>query len=149
MVLNLVSLEKSVSEIVNILTKAKSYINQFGWLQGDYGNPNQGFCLTGAIRAAVDVTDDRVSNLPPILEDVYAIFTEPLVARGLLPYRYKVNTPHRALTSSEVIMYREDLADAGEIIEFNDNTNKESALALLDDAIEAAKGTYVGTVRVS
>jgi hypothetical protein len=131
-----------VNSVTEVLTKAKQYLTLFGWRQNEYGNPSTGFCLTGAIRAAVDVTDENEINLPPILNDVYAAFTRPLQRRGKVPYRYSEALPHRACSPKEIELYREPFADAGEVIEYNDYVihNQSEAIALLDEAIiEASK----------
>ena len=125
-----------MTNVLNVLLKAKQYLEQFGWRRDDYGNPQTGFCLTGAIRAAVDVTDDRVTNLPPILMDAYAAFSKPLRNRGVNVYRYTANLPKKVLTEKQLSLYREDFADEGDIIEWNDKVNKEDAMQLIDEAIK-------------
>lgn len=128
-----------MNNIVAILSKAKQYIEQFGWCQEKYGNPSTGFCLSGAIRAAVDITDERAE--PPELKDVYAVFTEPLKRRGKNPFRYAEALPNRRCSPEELELYREPYADAGEVIEYNDyhTRSKIAVLQLLDEALEEAR----------
>lgn len=129
-----------MNNVTQVLTKARDYLNQFGWRKDDYGNPSIGFCLTGAIRAAADVTDDRVVNLPPILRDVYATFTKPLQHRGRDPFRYTELLPRRKCSPEELELYREPYADEGEIIDYNDSlVHKYEALKLLDEALEESR----------
>ena len=130
-----------MSSVLEVLSKAKNYIERFGWIKGEYGDPWQGFCLTGACRAAVDVTGEQGDNLPPILRDVYAAFTTPLIRRGKDPWRYSEMTPRGPLTNQQLEYYREPLADSAELIDYNDyaDVNKEDVLNLIDEAIECAK----------
>ena len=124
-----------MNNIVSIISKAKQYINTFGWIQGDYGNPTEGFCMVGAIRAAVDVTDDREYNLPPELLDVYKAFTKPLIRRGIEPYRYSATT-----INEEITLKREPFADAANLIDYNDEgyVKQIDIIELFDDALEEA-----------
>lgn len=132
-----------MNSIKAILIKAKEYLTIFGWIQDNYGNPSSGFCLTGACRAAVDVTHDRDTELPPILNDVWAVFTEPLKARGRSPWRYRSDRPDRACTISELNLYKEPFADAAELIEVNDHylTTKDYIINLIDEAISECENT--------
>lgn len=127
-----------MSEVEKILRKAREYITTYGWIKDDYGSPATGFCLTGACRAAADVMDDREHDLPPVLRDVFAAFTKPLEARGKSPFRYsdvKVDIAPPGTVSWTL----ENIADQGEIIEYNDTlSNEDDVLALLDDAITYA-----------
>lgn len=126
-----------MNSVTEVLIKARQYLIQFGWRKDDYGDPAKGFCLTGAIRAAVDVTDDRETNLPSVLKDTYAAFTAPLQRRGKNPFRYSEALPRTRVTPEQLEMYREPFADAGEIIEYNDSLNTaDEALKLLDEAIK-------------
>lgn len=41
-------------EIKNLLVSAKNLILTDGWIQGDYGDSESGFCILGAVSAAYD-----------------------------------------------------------------------------------------------
>lgn len=62
---------KEITEI-DILRTAKNYIEQYGWIQGESGNKESGFCSLGAAdRAGIDIfsekqgTDDLFSWVLP------------------------------------------------------------------------------------
>jgi hypothetical protein len=130
-----------VHSVTSILEKAKQYIETFGWIKEEYGSPNNGFCALGAIRAALDVTDYREHSLPPVINDVYKAFTVPLIKRGKSPYRYTFNGELAAITTSELTSYRESLAGAGDILDYNDEDakSKTEILELFDDALAEAR----------
>ena|SRR6185436_3402764 len=124
-----------VNNIASIINKAKQYITTFGWIKGDYGNPTIGFCIVGALRAAVDVTDNREYGLPSELNEAYKIFTEPLKVRGFFPYRYTSYT-----AENEILLVKEPFADAACLVDLNDETyaSKEEIIKLFDEALEEA-----------
>jgi hypothetical protein len=42
-----------MGDLKAVLAKAADLIEQHGWIQGDYGNPDTGFCAAGAIWWAI------------------------------------------------------------------------------------------------
>ena len=51
--------------IQNILRDTKHILEQHGWIQESYGNPETGYCLEGALDcaiASVDLSSDRISG---------------------------------------------------------------------------------------
>lgn len=43
-----------MSDVKNLLVSAKNLINTSGWTQGDYGDADNGYCITGALGVAYD-----------------------------------------------------------------------------------------------